>query len=131
MRPIAITTLLLLSVFIGSCQSTPAHADDPPGPPYMVISGGPVKPPVATHRVIPSRPDGVTETGEVLLRTIVGLDGVARDIEVVKTPHTALGEASVEAAKQWRFTPGTLRGKPVETIFFIQMRFGGQGGSGG
>ncbi|MGZ5447147.1 MAG: energy transducer TonB [Thermoanaerobaculia bacterium] len=81
--------------------------------------------------MIPSRPDGVAETGEVLLTTIVGLDGVARDLEIVKTPHPAPGEVSVEAAKQWRFSPGTLRGRPVETIFFIQMRFGGPSGSGG
>lgn len=89
----------------------------------MVISGGPVKPPVALHRVIPQRPEGITAKGQVLLKTIVGLDGLARDIEVVKTPHPALGDVSAEAAKQWRFTPGTLRGKPVETIFFIQMTF--------
>ncbi|MDP9192910.1 MAG: energy transducer TonB [Acidobacteriota bacterium] len=65
----------------------------------------------------------MTEQGEVLLKTIVGLDGIAREIEVIKAPHAALGEVSREAAKQWRFTPGTLRGQQVETIFFIQMKF--------
>jgi hypothetical protein len=113
---------LLLSGLLISCQSSSVSVD-PPGPPYQVISGGPVKPPVALHRVIPTRPEGVTEKGEVLLKTIVGLDGIARDIEVIKAPHSALGEVSAEAAKQWRFTPGSLRGQHVETIFFIQMRF--------
>ena len=89
----------------------------------MTISGGPVKPPVAIHRVIPTRPEGITENGQVLLKTIVGLDGIPRDIEVVRTPHPALGAVSVNAAKQWRFEPGTLRGRSVETIFFIQMTF--------
>ena len=129
MRIIA-TATLLLSLLVNGCQTAPTKIEDPPGPPYMVISGGPVKPPVALHREIPTRPDGVTETGEVLLKTIVGLDGIARNIEVVKTPHPALGEAAAEAAKGWRFSPGTLRGEAVETIFYIQMRFGGRGGSG-
>jgi TonB-like protein len=59
----------------------------------------------------------------VLLKTIVGLDGMARDIEVIKAPDPALGRVSAEAARQWRFKPGTLRGQEVETIFFIQMKF--------
>ena len=113
--------IVLILAVIG-CQSSSVTAD-PPGPPYQVISGGPVSPPVAIHRVIPERPEGITEKGEVLLKTIVGLDGIARDIEVIKAPHVVLGEVSAEAAKQWRFTPGTLRGKQVETIFFIQMKF--------
>ncbi|MGZ8853822.1 MAG: energy transducer TonB [Thermoanaerobaculia bacterium] len=112
--------MLLLAV---GCQSSAPPPADPAGPPYMVISGGPVSPPVALHRVIPKRPEGVTEKGQVLLKTIVGLDGIARNIEVVKTPHPALGEVSAEAVKHWRFTPGTLRGKPVETIFLILITF--------
>lgn len=123
--------LVLLALLVGACASSSAAVSDPPGPPYMVISGGPVKPPVAQHRVIPERPAGVSETGDVLLKTIVGLDGVARNIEVVKAPHPALGDVSVEAAKQWRFAPGTLRGSPVETIFFIQMSFNGRKSNGG
>jgi TonB family protein len=114
--------VVLSVLLLAGCEST-ARAKDPVGPPYMVIFGGPVKPPVALHRVIPKRPQGVTERGQVLLKIVVGLDGMARNIEVVKTPHPALGEVSIEAAKQWRFTPGTLRGEPVETIFFIQISF--------
>lgn len=84
---------------------------------------GDVKVPVAIHRVEPDRPDGVTETGQVLMQTVIGLDGVARDIRIIRSPHPKLSDVSIEALKQWRFRPGTLHGRPVETIFYVQITF--------
>jgi TonB-like protein len=123
-HPLVFVVLLAVGGFAESCSSA-AKPDviDPPGPPYQVISGGPVQPPVALHRVEPSRPAGVTETGRVIVQTVIGLDGVPRDITVVEAPHPKLADVSAEAVKGWRFRPGTLRGKEVETIFYIQITF--------
>lgn len=116
--------LVIAALLACSCASTPDNRAEPSGgPPYQVISGGPVKPPVALYRVIPDRPAGVDERGQVLLKTIIGLDGNAREITVIRAPHPKLGKVAVEAVKQWRFTPGTLHGKPVETIFLVQIIF--------
>jgi len=84
---------------------------------------GDVKAPVAIHRVEPNRPSGVTETGQVVMQTVIGLDGTARDIRVIKTPHPELSAVAVEALKGWRFRPGTLHGRPVEIIFYVQITF--------
>ena len=103
---------------------TTAVEPEPTGPPpYLTISGGAVKPPVAIERVIPERPAGVTETGRVLLMAVIGLDGIPRDIEVLEAPNPKLGEVSVEAAKKWKFKPGTLHGRDVETKFPISIMF--------
>jgi len=54
---------------------------------------------------------------------VIGTDGTPREIVVLESPHPKLSEASVEAAKGWRFRPGTYRGEPVDTIFNIQITF--------
>ena len=90
---------------------------------------GPVRPengvtvPVAIHRVEPERPAGVAETGRVILEMVIDADGVPRDIVVLESLHPKLSEVSVEAAKGWRFRPGTCSGTAIPVIFNIQMNF--------
>jgi len=91
------------------------------GPPYQI--GGDVKAPLVLKRVEPKQPPGVHETGTVLLRAVIGLDGVPRDIVVLKTDSRALAEATEAAFKDWRFQPGTLQGEPVEVFFHLTMTF--------
>ena len=115
-----------LAVALGFCSTTgPTSGEvEPTGPPpYELIAGGAVKPPVAIHRVEPARPAGVAETGRVLVQSVVGLDGVPRNPVVLESPHPKLAEVSLEAVRGWRFKPGTLHGKPVETLFIVQIMF--------
>jgi hypothetical protein len=120
----ALTALLLSACARQGTVSSPISDPRP-----EVESSGPleikgdVKVPVAIHRVEPSRPLGITETGQVIMQTVIGLDGTAHDIHVIKTPHPKLSEVSIEALKGWRFRPGTLHGRPVETIFYVQITF--------
>ncbi len=79
--------------------------------------------PVAIHRVEPERPVGVFETGRVLLEMVIDTTGVPRDIVVLESPHPKLSEVSVEAAKAWRFRPGTCRGAPAPVVSNIQITF--------
>jgi TonB family protein len=50
---------------------------------------------------------------------------VCADIKVVRSLDTVYGldDAAVEAAQQWRFTPGTLQGKPVKVLVTLELSF--------
>ena len=65
------------------------------------------------------------------LRTegIVRVEGVVRrdgslDVQrVARSPSPELAEAAVGALRQWRFTPGTLGGEPVDVRLNIEVSF--------
>ena len=65
----------------------------------------------------------VKHMGVVVLRLVVGPDGVPRDIHVVRTLGLGLDEKAIEAVKMWRFEPGKKDGKPVATIANIEVNF--------
>lgn len=53
---------------------------------------------------------------------IVDEQGVPREISVASTTDTGLGEAAVEAVKQWRFEPVVRDGKAVATKVVLPVR---------
>jgi hypothetical protein len=117
---------ILIALALASCSTmaTKSGEAEPTGsPPYELSVGGAVKPPVAIHRVEPEKPAGVAETGRVPVQSVVGLDGIPRNLVVLEAPHPKLAEVSVNAVKGWRFRPGTLHGKPVETLFIVRIAF--------
>jgi TonB family protein len=64
--------------------------------------------------------------GEVTLRVIVKADGsVAASPRVLVARPAGRGfeEAAVEAVRQWRYTPATRRGQPVESELTIRVDF--------
>jgi TonB family protein len=64
--------------------------------------------------------------GEVFLEAIVSPDGTVGDVRITKSldPKFGLDQKAIEAAKQWRFLPGTnADGKPVSVLMVIQMDF--------
>lgn len=113
---------LLVLVFV-ACSAAPPALAPAPCPTEPVRAGGNVSLPVAKHRVEPTRPVGVTDTGRVILQMVIGTDGVAKDIVVLSAPHPSLGEVSAQAARSWKFQPAMCAGSPVEAIFNIQMTF--------
>ena len=52
-------------------------------------------------------------SGEVKLRMVLRPDGRVADIEILESSHEAFSEASIEAAKKFRFEPATKGGCPV------------------
>ncbi|HEX7049142.1 MAG TPA: energy transducer TonB [Longimicrobiales bacterium] len=69
----------------------------------------------------PLRMAGVT--GKVQLQFVVGPDGRVEPetIKVLAATASALGDAAREVAKQLRFVPGKLNGKPVRTMVALPI----------
>jgi periplasmic protein TonB len=61
--------------------------------------------------------------GTCVVQIIVGVDGLPREIHVVRTLGLGLDEKAVEAVKRYRFEPGKKDGSPVATIANIEVTF--------
>jgi TonB family protein len=61
--------------------------------------------------------------GTVILRIVVGVDGVPGNISVVRQLGSGLDEKAVEAVRQWRFKPGTKDGVPVRVSAQVEVNF--------
>jgi protein TonB len=63
--------------------------------------------------------------GEVWLNAIVQTNGLLRNITVSKSLDRTFGldQAAIDAAKKWRFKPGTLKGAPVEVNVQLILEF--------
>jgi TonB family protein len=91
---------------------------------YAVGNG--VKAPIVKSHIDPSYTEAARIAkinGIVILGAVVGTDGLARDITVLKGLDPGLDSQAVQALKQWRFTPGTLDGKPVAVRLAITVTF--------
>src|SRR5438067_1914833 len=63
--------------------------------------------------------------GGVLLEVVVNVDGTVGEVRVVRSLDRwyGLDDQAVNAAKMWRFTPGTKDGQPVPVLVTIEMTF--------
>ena len=63
--------------------------------------------------------------GRVSLSCVVNTEGMCEDIRVTESLDTVHGldAEAVWTAMQWRFTPGTVNGKPVRVRIMIQLTF--------
>jgi protein TonB len=88
--------------------------------------GGGVTAPRILHRVEPEFSEEARKNkwqGVVLLRVIIGADGLPKNITVQRSLGMGLDEKAVEAVKQWRFKPGTREGKPVPVVVSMEVSF--------
>jgi len=60
--------------------------------------------------------------GTVILHAIIGKDGVVQQIQVKQGP-CMLDEAAIRAVRQWRYSPTTINGSPVEIDTTISVIF--------
>ena len=87
---------------------------------------GDVKAPVVLHRVTPLYPRAamlIHLNGFVIVECIIDRTGVVRDAKVVKSSSGLFEQAALDAVQQWQFAPGSLHGKPVDTIFDLTVTF--------
>jgi TonB family protein len=101
----------------------PATPPPPPTPDAMQAPPPPVPPEVFLAPPPPSPPVGNAE-GLVELRVLVGIDGHAKQVTVVKSkPAGMFDRQAIAAAWQWHFDPTMSGGKPVEGWMTLPMHF--------
>jgi TonB family protein len=101
-----------------------------PLPPDTYRVGGDVRAPIVVNRVEPVYPEQARKdriAGVVILEALIDKTGVVRDVTILKNLPEGLGEAAVDAVKQWRFKPATRNGEPVDVVFNLTVMFKLQG----
>jgi len=94
------------------------------GGPYRPGSG--ITPPALLREV---KPDYTEEgrrrgiEGEVALEIVVRGDGSVGDVTVRRGLGAGLDERAVDAVRQWRFSPATRQGAPVDVIVQVSVEF--------
>lgn len=94
--------------------------------PERYVVGGNVKAPVTTLRVDPIYPESLRAIrlhGSAVVECVIGTDGRPKEIRVLRASHVLFGVAASEAVERWRFRPGTLDGRTVETILTLRVDF--------
>lgn len=98
----------------------------PVEPEQTYVAGGEVKAPIVLTRVEPKYPQIAIQAhkeGMVVLQCTINRDGRIRDVEVVQSTFPAFNQPAIDAVRQWTFAPGTLHGRPVDTIFYFTVNF--------
>ena len=61
--------------------------------------------------------------GEVELEIVVRRDGSVGDVRVIRGLRGGLNERAIEAVRQWRFSPGRMKGTPVDVVVEVGVEF--------
>ncbi|HCZ33992.1 MAG TPA: hypothetical protein DHV93_11380 [Holophagaceae bacterium] len=80
---------------------------------------------IPVHRVDPSYPDFARRArvqGAVVLLMTVDEHGLPMQVSLLDG-HPALREAALQAARQWRFEPARMDGRPVAASFRLTLNF--------
>jgi TonB family protein len=62
-------------------------------------------------------------SGAVTISLVVDVNGMPKDIQVIKALGMGLDQKAIEAVQKWRFRPGTKDGKPVPVQAVIEVNF--------
>ena len=86
------------------------------------------------YRYSPPLPGGTPEGAAnqpVVVQVYLGADNTLHDASLERAPTLAMGEAALEAAKKFTFTPRTVNGVPVPNRFYESIWFQNGSTSGG
>ena len=92
-----------------------------------------VEPPRFTYKLAPQYPEKglkVRLEGYVILEATLGKDGIIRDIDVLRglgKGKMGFEEASIDALKQWQYSPGTVNGVAADVRMTLKIDFVLQG----
>jgi protein TonB len=104
----------------------PVNREPPKEPPREPVRvGGDVRPPVPLFTPKPAYPPlarQIRVSGLVRLEAVIATDGSIRRIRLVQG-HPSLVQATIDAVRQWRYTPTLLNGNPVEVVMYIDVHF--------
>lgn len=82
--------------------------------------------PVLIHKAEAEYPEEARRArieGVVILEAVINKDGTVGEVEIIKSAHKSLDEASIKAVKQYKFIPGKINGKPVRCFFTVSITF--------
>ena len=99
---------------------TPVHAEK------IYKIGGDITVPHVIDKVDPQYPEDAQSDkiqGTVILHCVIGSDGMAHDITVVKSLDPGLDRNAAQAVLQWHFAPATLNGERVAVEATIEVNF--------
>jgi TonB family protein len=85
-----------------------------------------VKAPVLVHPAFatpPAEAAGSDLPHVVLINAVVGVDGVATGLQVVRSAGSSYDEPAIAAIKQSRFNPGAVEGTLVPVLICLNVRF--------
>ncbi len=115
-----------LIMSMGSAATSSMVVSTPSGEKIYSMEDG-IKPPQVLYRPMPSYTQAAREAkaeGIMLLKVIIRKDGNVDNIEVVRGIGYGLDESAIRTIeKEWRFSPGTLNGEPVDVQANIEVSF--------
>jgi TonB family protein len=77
-----------------------------------------------TYKIAPVYPDQAKAAGikgDVVVHIVIGTDGTVKEATVV-SGDAALGQAALDAVRQWKCRPTLLNSKPVEVDSTVTVR---------
>ncbi len=86
---------------------------------------GEIKPPKQIKMAAPVYPEEARKTGiegVVILAARIDANGRVKKIKIIRS-IPQLDQAAIDAVKQWEYEPLVVRGKPVEAVFTVTVRF--------
>jgi TonB family protein len=89
-------------------------------------AGGDVKAPTLLAKVEPEYSDDARQAkyqGTVVIYAVIGTDGLAHDMRVIKGLGLGLDDKAIEAIQRWHFRPGTRNGETVNVAATIEVNF--------
>lgn len=107
------------------------------GPPLLapegpVRAGADIQEPEKIFTVDPVYPELARRSrkeGYVVLEAIIDKQGNVKDVTVLRPDALGLTEAAEAAVLQWKYTPSSLNGRPVEVVLTVTVRFQLTGGT--
>lgn len=99
----------------------------PPTPPNgRLRAGADVELPTLLERVQPAYPELAVRARRectMVLESLIGRTGEVLDVKILRGCGLGFDESALEAVYQWRYTPTTVNGRPVEVIANVTVRF--------
>jgi TonB family protein len=119
-------TFIAASITCITVNASPQAPSPKPDAENVYRVGGGVTAPRVLSRADPEYSEEARAAkinGTVLLQVVVGKDGIAHHINVLKGLDGGLDIKAVEAVQKWKFEPGTLNGEPVDVRAQIEINF--------
>ena len=120
LRTAAGFAVLLAAIGTLGLQKSSAQSE----PIYKV--GGDVTMPSVIYKVDPEYTEEAHSAkieGAVVLSVVVGADGLAHDVSIIKSLNPGLDRNAAVVIQQWRFAPATRNGEPVAVRATIEVNF--------